>query len=385
MSTIPIVTDYRTRSGSTPSIDGFEMPGEFHKHERCWMAWPYRPDIWRNDAAPVQTSFSNLVAKIAECEPVTVLVNSECWNKAETQIGSIPNVTMKKVDIDDAWVRDTGPTFVINADEIRGVDWKFNAWGGKDGGCYADWNRDDAVAAAVLDSLKVKRYRAPLILEGGSIHVDGEGTLITTEECLLDPNRNPELTRAEIENLLKSYTGAEKVIWLQYGVHGDEDTNGHVDNLCFFVRPGHVALTWTDNPQDPQHSRRYSLAAAHPVRVAPIISAGEDFESDHDSSGCKRTRASHPDSSVRAAARTLTVGSLRRRTPRAGESTSTSSISPARSWPPRLPRLPPSLRRCQCLISLAVLVLVWNDKALVNLAAAVAAAVTVAVYAGALG
>ena len=233
------------------------MPGEFGKHDRCWMAWPFRPDIWRDNAAPVQKSFANLVSKIAEHEPVTVLVNSQCWKEANDALGRIPSTTMQLCEIDDAWCRDIGPTFIVNnLNEIRGVDWRFNAWGGEEGGCYFDWIRDDAVAATVLDSLNLIKYRAPLILEGGSIHVDGEGTLITTEECLLNKNRNPDLSKEQIEGLLKAYTGAEKVIWLEHGVFGDEDTNGHVDNLCFFVRPGHVALTWTDDPLDPQHPRR---------------------------------------------------------------------------------------------------------------------------------
>ena len=241
----------------SPAKDRFFMPGEFGKHERCWLAWPYRPDIWRNDAIPVQEAFTYLVARISECEPVTVLVNKNCWEKAERAIGTLASVTLKRCELDDAWIRDTGPTFIMNdAGSIRGVDWKFNAWGGQDGGCYSDWSRDDAVASVVLDSMNIMRYRAPIVLEGGSIHVDGEGTLITTEECLLHQNRNPQLNKAEIEDFLKEFTGVEKVIWLKYGVFGDDDTNGHVDNLCFFVRPGHVALTWTDDPTDPQYSRR---------------------------------------------------------------------------------------------------------------------------------
>lgn len=124
------------------------------------------------------------------------------------------------------------------------------------GGCFADWGHEDAVAGTLLDSQNMLKCRALLVLEGRSIHVDGEGTLITTEECLLHPNRNQDLSQAQIEELLKAYTGTSKVIWLKHGVFGDDDTNGHIDNLCFFVRPGHVALTWTDDPADPQFARR---------------------------------------------------------------------------------------------------------------------------------
>jgi agmatine deiminase len=154
---------------------------------------------------------------------------------------------------DDAWMRDVGPTFVVNRrGAVRGVDWVFNAWGGLNGGLYFPWDQDDLVARKVLEIEGRDRYRAPLILEGGAIHVDGQGTLITTEECLLNPNRNPHLDKGQIEILLHEYLGVTSVVWLSKGVVDDE-TNGHVDNLCCFIRPGEVALTWTDNKRDPQY------------------------------------------------------------------------------------------------------------------------------------
>jgi agmatine deiminase len=131
------------------------------------------------------------------------------------------------------------------------VDWIFNAWGGLDGGLYFPWAADDLVAAKVCELEGVGRYRAPLVLEGGSVHVDGEGTCLTTEDCLLNRNRNPGMTRAEIEAHLRSYLGVETVIWIPRGVWNDE-TDGHVDNLACFSRPGRVLLTWTEEPGDPQ-------------------------------------------------------------------------------------------------------------------------------------
>ena len=131
------------------------------------------------------------------------------------------------------------------------MDWVFNAWGGLDGGLYYPWAFDDQVAAKVCELEGGARYRAPFVLEGGSIHVDGEGTCITTEECLLNPNRNPELTREAIEDLLGSYLGVETVIWIPRGVYGDE-TDGHIDNLACFSRPGRVLLTWSEDGGDPQ-------------------------------------------------------------------------------------------------------------------------------------
>jgi agmatine deiminase len=153
----------------------------------------------------------------------------------------------------DAWMRDVGPTFVVNdRGAVRGVDWQFNAWGGLNGGLYFPWDRDDAVAQKVIEIEGCERYRAPFVLEGGSVHVDGQGTVITTEECLLHPNRNPKLSRAEIEIQLKRYLNVETVIWLGQGVHLDE-TDGHVDNLCAFVKPGELVLTWTNDRTDPQY------------------------------------------------------------------------------------------------------------------------------------
>ncbi len=143
-----------------------------------------------------------------------------------------------------------------------GVDWRFNAWGGREGGLYSSWERDDRVAARVLEIEGAERYRAPLVLEGGAIHVDGEGTVLTTEECLLNRNRNPELSRGQIERTLCDYLGAEKVVWLGRGVYDDE-TDGHVDNLACFARPGVVLLTWCEDESDPQAAiSREALRAA---------------------------------------------------------------------------------------------------------------------------
>jgi agmatine deiminase len=130
----------------------------------------------------------------------------------------------------------------------------FNAWGGNDGGLYADWQHDDRVASAVAEYAAVDRYRAPFVLEGGAIHVDGDGSCLTTTECLQNPNRNPGLSQAAIESGLEDYLGVERILWLGEGVYLDE-TDGHVDNLCCFLRPGAVALTWTADRSDPQHAR----------------------------------------------------------------------------------------------------------------------------------
>ncbi len=237
------------------------------------MAWPTRPDNWRADAAPAQAAFAAVANAIAASEPVMVAVNPADTDGARALLGD--RVSVITIPSDDAWMRDIGPTFVIDDHGARrGIDWRFNAWGGERGGLYSSWAQDDAMASAVCGYEGVDRYRAPLILEGGAIHADGEGTLLLTEECLLNPNRNPDLSRSEIETLLRDFTGAERLVWLGLGVVNDE-TDGHVDNLCCFIRPGVVALTWTDDRTDPQYER--SLDARRRLEAA-TDAHGRHFE-----------------------------------------------------------------------------------------------------------
>jgi agmatine deiminase len=234
-----------------PRRDGFRMPGEFEPHDGCWMLWPERPDNWRLGGKPAQQAFATVATAIAASELVSVGVSAGQYANARRLLP--PQVRVVELSSNDAWMRDVGPTFVVNGKgAVRGVDWQFNAWGGLHGGLYFPWDTDDAIAQKVLEIECRDRYRAPFVLEGGAIHVDGQGTVVTTEECLLNANRNPHLTRADIEQLLARYLGIETVVWLGKGVHLDE-TDGHVDNLCAFVKPGELVLTWTDDRRDPQY------------------------------------------------------------------------------------------------------------------------------------
>jgi len=258
---------------TTPRRDGFRMPAEFEPHAGTWMAWPERPDNWRLGAKPAQEAFAAVATAIAASEPVTVGVSAAQFENARARLPEAIRVI--ELSTNDAWLRDTGPTGVIDGKgRVRGVDWVFNAWGGLAGGLYYPWDQDDLVARKLLEVEGLDRYRAPFVLEGGAIHVDGEGTVLTTEECLLNPNRNPGATRADVEQNLRDYLGIERVIWLDRGVYNDE-TDGHVDNLCCFVRPGEVALTWCDDPADPQHEiSRDALArlkAARDARGRPLV------------------------------------------------------------------------------------------------------------------
>ncbi|HEY4779795.1 MAG TPA: agmatine deiminase [Solirubrobacterales bacterium] len=254
---------------STPVADGFRMPAEFEPHDGCWMAWPERPDNWRLGAGPAQEAFATVAEAIAASEPVTMAASAAQLERCRALLS--PAVRVVEIETDDAWMRDIGPTFVVDgAGGRRGVDWRFNAWGG----IYCSWDDDELVAARVLEIEGAERYRAPLVLEGGSIHVDGEGTVLTTEECLLSPNRNPELSRERIERALLDYLGAEKVVWLGPGVYEDE-TDGHVDNLACFARPGVVLLTWAEDESDPQHA--ISRAAGERLEAA-TDARGRSFE-----------------------------------------------------------------------------------------------------------
>ncbi len=236
---------------STPKKDGFRMPGEFEKHAGTYIIWPQRPDNWRLGGKPAQKVFALVAETIARYEPVTVCVNHDQYANARHMLPDCVRVV--EMSNNDAWVRDCGPTFVTNGHEVRGVDWVFNAWGGLVDGLYFPWDKDDAVAQKILEIERCDRYRTiEFILEGGSIHVDGEGTLVTTEECLLSEGRNSHMTRAEIEEKLKEYLNLEKIIWLPRGIYLDE-TNGHVDNIFSFVRPGEAILAWTDDESDPQY------------------------------------------------------------------------------------------------------------------------------------
>lgn len=237
---------------STPKADGYRMPAEFARHQGIYMLWPERPDNWRNGAKPAQHTFANVAKAISQFEHVTVGVSDEQYINARHMLPD--DVEVIEISSNDSWIRDSGPTFVVNDDgQLRGVDWTFNAWGGLVDGLYFPWDKDDRVAQKVIELERTDRYRLDdFVLEGGAIHVDGEGTLITTEECLLSKGRNPQLSKGQIEDVLKKYLNVEKVIWLKRGIYLDE-TNGHVDNIANFVKPGVVVLAWTDDKDDPQY------------------------------------------------------------------------------------------------------------------------------------
>ena len=244
------------------------MPGEFERHDGTWIVWPESPTNWRDAARPAQRAFAEVAQAIARSENVTVGASERQWENARTALPE--DVKVVELTTNQAWVRDHGPTFVIDGTgRRRGVDWRFNLYGNPSFAHHHAARHDDAVARKILEYEHADRYRAPIVLEGGSIHADGEGTLITTEECLLNPTRNGDMGRSQIEEALRVYTSSEVVIWLGRGAV-DDVTSGHVDNLCCFVRPGVVLLSWTDDLNDPMYEicndARQRLEAATDAR-----------------------------------------------------------------------------------------------------------------------
>ncbi len=257
----------RAKLKTIPGEDGFHMPGEYEPHRGCVMIWPVRPGSWPYGAHEAQQKFAEVARVIAESETVWMLVPPGQSRKvrkeicregteasaSEQAVPGLERIHLLEIETDDAWARDVGPTCVVNdAGEVRGIDWQFNAWGGAADGLYAHWEKDNQAAEEICAALGIGCYDAQhFVLEGGSIHADGEGTVLVTEACLLSAGRNPQMTKGQIEETLKQYLGAEKVIWLPRGIWQDE-TNEHVDNICTFIRPGEVVLAWTDDREDPQ-------------------------------------------------------------------------------------------------------------------------------------
>ncbi|WP_040949887.1 agmatine deiminase family protein [Gorillibacterium massiliense] len=224
----------------------YTMPAEWTEHERTFISWPIQDSMcYPDEYDAVCGGYAGLIEAIAEFEPVTVIANPEDAERVQARFANAW-ITVLAIPHNDAWLRDNGPTFVVGADgSLAGINWTFNAWGGK----YAPWDLDDRVAPRILGHLGVGRIDVPLVMEGGSIHVDGEGTLLTTEECLLNPNRNPEKSREEIAETLANTLDIDSIIWLKRGLSGDE-TDGHVDNVACFAAPGKVILQVCDDPAD---------------------------------------------------------------------------------------------------------------------------------------
>lgn len=311
--------DMKILNAGCPKEDGFYMPAEYELHRGTIIIWPVRSGSWIYGAVKARKVFAKIIVNIAKSEEVYVLCQNDIMSNARQVIDDaanievnddafkdiiLSNIHIAAITSDDSWARDVGPTFIKNAaGTLRAVDWCFNAWGGEYDGLYSKWDKDDAVAKSFCKLLDVDVYDAhPFVLEGGAIHSDGEGTVIVTKSCLLSKGRNPTLSMEEIEQKLKDYLGAKKVIWLPYGIFNDE-TNEHVDNVCAFTSAANVVLAWTDDENDPQYEmskadyevlmnetdacgRKFIVHKLHipkePVRITEYELAGFEFEDGED-------------------------------------------------------------------------------------------------------
>lgn len=235
----------------TPAELGYRMPAEWEPHAATWLSWPHNRESWPGQFDPIPEVWAQLASTISACEQVHILAGGEAvMAQARAMVGHLPNISLHDIPTNDAWTRDHGPTFLAapprSGLEPALVHWGYNAWGGK----YPPFDQDVQVPRRIAELLKFRRFEPGIILEGGAIDVNGAGALLTTEQCLLNPNRNAHLSRQEIERYLADYLGARHVIWLSGGIVGD-DTDGHIDELARFVnRRTVVAAVQTDSADE---------------------------------------------------------------------------------------------------------------------------------------
>jgi len=270
----------------SPRALGFRMPAEWEPHEATWIAWPHNREDWPGRFAPIPWVYGEIVRKLAKVERVRILVEDGGEEQSARRILKKVGADLDAVEFfvfptDRVWTRDYCPLFVRKREgEIAITNWHFNGWAK-----YDNWKKDDAIPGQLARLLKMRQWRPGLVLEGGSIDVNGRGLLLTTEECLLSPiqARNPGLTRAQIERALRDYLGVRKIIWLRNGITGD-DTHGHIDDLARFISPDTVVIASENDKSDPNFEplrENLALLRAQPLRVVklpmprPVIFAGQ--------------------------------------------------------------------------------------------------------------
>lgn len=228
------------------------MPAEWEPHAATWLSWPHNPNTWPGKFEPVPAIWAELARALARFEPVNILAGGDdVMRVAKSLVGDVPNVTLWDIPTNDCWMRDHGPTFLVGEPNQQPalVDWEYNAWGGK----YPPFDLDNQVPRILAQRLGRPRFAPGIVMEGGAIDVNGRGTLLTTGECLLNPNRNPTLSQADIERHLADNLGVVNILWLEGHVAGD-DTDGHVDELARFVNPTTIVTVLEDDPADENYS-----------------------------------------------------------------------------------------------------------------------------------
>jgi agmatine deiminase len=252
----------------TPKDCGLSMPPEWGPHSGCLVSWPCKEDTWCGYWNEVKTAYAETIEAIGVFEPVFVLSDPSTLMEAREAVGKEAHVM--EVPLDDSWIRDNGPIFVTSeSGEGAIAHFGFNGWGGR----FPPFDRDAKVPEILSGRMGLRRYIAPMVLEGGAICVDGEGTLLTTESCLLNPNRNPGLSRERVEEILRSYLGVSKILWLRQGIYKSM-IDGHIDGVAAFIRPSTVILASTEDESDPNcevmRTNRAMLETMTDARGRPI-------------------------------------------------------------------------------------------------------------------
>ncbi len=243
------------------------MPAEWAPHAATWMSWPFDEEMWFGELTAVRQEYAALVRTLSAHEPVHLFVrDDEAEASARAQLAGTPQLTMHRQPLDDVWMRDNGPIFVLGPAAAAGggkacVNWRFNAWGGK-----YDAAQDDRIPPVVAAFLGLPLSEPGLVMEGGALEINGAGLCITTEQCLLTPTRNPGLTKSDLEDALHEYLGITEVLWLGQGLEGDH-TDGHVDTITRFVAERHVVTSVCDDTNDPNYAvMQANLAALRAFR-----------------------------------------------------------------------------------------------------------------------
>ncbi|UGY93989.1 agmatine deiminase family protein [Streptomyces gobiensis] len=261
----------RPAAAATVAGEMFRAPAEWEAHSGCVMAWPWDRTVgWGGLLTDVQAEIAAIARSVARFETVIMVAEPGTADEARRQCGDA--VTVIEYPINDCWTRDTGPVFALNAAGTQkiGLDFDFNGWGNK-----YPYDKDDLLPVGVCEYLGVEREPVEMVLEGGAVITDGQGTLITTEECLLNPNRNPDMTREQIEDTLLEAYGASKVIWLPYGLNNDDITDGHIDLCAAYLAPAKLLLHTQPDTSNPNHTR---MAANKAVLDGTTDANGRSFE-----------------------------------------------------------------------------------------------------------
>ena len=259
---------------ATPAALNYRFPAEWEPHRATWLSWPHNPETWPDKFEPIPAVWAELVRQLATHEEVNILAAGAVGEEARRLVAGVANVKFHEIRTNDCWMRDHGPTFLVGPANSPPalVDWEYNAWGGK----YPPFDADNLVPRQVAEILGRQRFAPGIVLEGGAIDPNGQGALLTTEQCLLEPHRNPQLDKSQIEQYLRDYLAVRHIIWLGEGIIGD-DTDGHIDELARFVGPRTVVAALEEDPQDENYRpladnwKRLELATDQEGRSLELI------------------------------------------------------------------------------------------------------------------